>query len=250
MRINSIITIVLINIFLIILFSSNLIAGIYMEENDGTKTYISNGKLKEISEDEGMIMDSESGDFIYFSPQRKTYTQGKISDFCASMAEVMNKMMESMPPEYKKMMGVGKEKKPPKVEIISEGDGGIIAGYKTVKYKVLADGKLHEIMWLTMDASLVKEFKSLVGMLSEFEKCSKLMEFGAPPVGLSPEYLKLMEKGLTLKSIEYVNGNEEEVTNTVKVEIRDISVTEFQVPAGYKKMTMTDYFGSQMESDM
>ena len=36
------------------------------------------------------------------------------------------------------------------------------------------------------------------------------------------------------------------MTNTVKVEIKDIPVTEFKVPAGYKKMTMTDYFGSQM----
>jgi hypothetical protein len=47
-----------------------------MIEEDGSKTYISNGKLKELGEDEGMIMDSKSGDFIYYSPEKRIYTRG------------------------------------------------------------------------------------------------------------------------------------------------------------------------------
>ena len=38
-----------------------------------------------------------------------------------------------------------------------------------------------------------------------------------------------------------------DMQSTVKVEIKDIANTEFKVPAGYKKMSMTDYFGSEMK---
>ena len=208
MRLNAIIPVVLLISFSILLLSNNIIAGIYTEESDGTKTYISNGKLKEMSKDGGMIMDSKSGEFIYFNPDKKNYTQGKISDFCEAMSKIMKQMMDAMPPEYRQMMGMDKKQEPLKVKIVSEGDGGMIAGYKTVKYKVLANGKLDEEIWLAEDASLVKEFNSLVGMLSEFEKCNSKMEFGSPPVGLSLEYMNLMKKGLTVKSIQYEEGNE------------------------------------------
>jgi len=230
----------------LLLLSGLVHAGIFMVEEDGSKTYISNGKLKEVSEEDGMIMDSKSGDFIYFSPMKKIYTQGKISDFCESMAKMMEQMLASMPPEYKKMLGAGQEQKPPKVEVVSEGDGGTIAGYKTEKYKVLANGTLHERIWLATDASLIKEIKSLVGMLSEFQKCSKQMDFGTPPVEMSSEYIKLMEKGLTLKSIAYVEGSEEISSHTVSLEIKEIPDSEFQVPTGYKQMSFSEYFQSQM----
>ncbi len=223
-----------------------LSAGILMIEKDGSKTYISNGKLKEISKEDGMIMDSHTGDFIYFSPNKKVYTRGKVSDFCESMSKLMDQMMASMPPEYKNMMGVSQDKKAPKVEIISQGDGGTIAGYKTEKYEVMVDGEPYEILWLATDASLTNEFKSLVGMLSEFQKCSKIMNIGTPPVELSSDYLKLMEKGLTLKSIEYEEGNENITTNTVSLEKKDIPDSEFQIPPGYKEMSFTEFFGSQM----
>lgn len=49
-------------------------------------------------------------------------------------------------------------------------------------------------MWLAMDASLVKEFKSLVGMLSEFNKCSKIMGFGSPPGRAGPTEVKDYEQ--------------------------------------------------------
>jgi hypothetical protein len=220
-----------------------------MIEADGSQTIIANGKLKQISEDGGMIMDSKSADFIYYNPGKEIFTRGKISDFCEAMKKIMDQMIASMPPEYKEMIGVGKKQSPPKVEIISEGDGGTIAGYKTEKFKVMANGQLHETVWLSTDASLMTEIKSLVEMLSEFEKCSKIMDFGAPPVELSPDYIKLLEKGLTLKSVGYEEGIENTTTNTVSVEIKDIPDSEFEVPAGYTEMSFTDYFSSEMDSE-
>lgn len=74
----------------------------------------------------------------------------------------------------------------------------------------------------------------------------KMMDFGAPPVELSPEYIKLMEKGLIVKSVEYEYGMENITSNTVSIEIKDIPDSEFQVPSGYKKMSITEYFSSQM----
>jgi len=228
------------------LLSTDLNAGILMIEEDGSKTYISNGKLKELGEDDGMIMDSKSGDFIYYSPEQRIYTRGKISDFCESMKTLMDQMMAVMPPEYKKMLGMDEKQKPLKVEIVSQGDGGMMAGYQTEKYSVLANGEPYETVWLATDESLLKEIKSLMGMISEFQKCSKIMDFGAPPVELSPEYIKMMLKGLTLKSIKMEEGMENVTTNPVSIEIKDIPDSEFQVPAGYKEMSFTEYLSSQM----
>jgi hypothetical protein len=132
------------------------------------------------------------------------------------------------------------------VEIVSEGDGGMIAGYKTEKFNIIANGELYETVWLAPDESLLKEIKSLLGMISEFQKCNKIMDFGAPPVELSPEYLKMMQKGLTLKSLKMEEGIENVITNTVSIEIKDIPDSEFKVPANYKKMSFTEYFSSQM----
>lgn len=247
MRNKSRISVNLVILISILLLVNTISAGIYTEESDGTKTYISNGKFKEISEDGGMIMNSATGEFTYFSPDKMTYTQGKISEYCEAMSKIMNKMMQALPPEYKQMMGMNKKQKPPKIKIISEGDGGKIAGYKTTKYKVLADEILDEEIWLAEDASLIKEFASLVNMLSEFEKCNSKMEFGSQPVGFSPEYIALMQKGLTLKNKHYESDMVVNETKTVKIEIKDIRDKEFNVPAGYKKLPMIDFFGSQME---
>jgi len=41
------------------LISSVLNAGILMIENDGSKTFISNGKLKETGEEDGMIIEKD-----------------------------------------------------------------------------------------------------------------------------------------------------------------------------------------------
>lgn len=224
------------------------LAGIMTVDKNGAETLISDGKLKHIDQEEVMILDSKTGELIYYKPNRMTFTRGRISDFCESMSKFMEQMMNSMPPEYRKMMGFDEVKKPPVVQIISEGAGGVIAGYKTKRYQVMADGTKHETVWIATDALLVKEFKQLVPLYSEFFKCSNMMKMGVP-VEASTEYIKLMEKGLILKSIEYENGDKDVETNIVGLEIKEIPGSEFQVPTGYKQLSFTEFFSSQMDEE-
>ena len=223
-----------------------LTAGIYMIDQDGRKTFISNGKLKEIDQEDGMIMDSQTNNFTYYNSGKMIYTTGKISDFCQAMKDILDQMLESMSPEMKELFGIDQPQDPPKIKVVSEGDGGVIAGYQTEKYKILTDDEVYEVVWLATDKSLIKEFESLVNMMTEFQKCSKTMDFGAPPVELSQEYINLMKKGLTLKSVTYQEETENISTNTESVEIKEIDDSEFQVPEGYKKMSFSEFFGSQM----
>jgi hypothetical protein len=242
----------IINLFLFLLafiLSDILTAGIYMIDQDGRKSFIAAGKLKETDQEDGMILDSRTGIFTYYNSEKKIFTRGKIADFCQAMKDMLAQMLEAMSPELKELFGIGQEQDPPKIQVISDGDGGIIAGYTTEKYKILTDGELYEVVWLATDAGLVKEFKSLVVMMTEFQKCSKTMDFGAPPVELSQEYINLMKKGLTLKSITYRDGSENISTNTESVEIKEIPESEFQVPDGYKEMTFMEFFSSQMSGD-
>jgi hypothetical protein len=73
-----------------------------------------------------------------------------------------------------------------------------------------------------------------------------MMSMGVPVEG-SAEYIKLMKKGLILKSIEYEHGTEDVETNTVSLEIKSIPGSEFQVPTGYKELSFTEFFSSQMD---
>ena len=230
-----------------LLSSGNMFAGIIITDEDGSKTYISNGKMKELNEEDGMIMNGHTGEFVYFNPGKQVYTRGKISEFCEAMSQLMEQMMASMPPEYKEMLGVGKEMPAPEIEIISEGDGGSIAGYKTERYTVNADGQLYETVWITTDSKLTKEFQSLVDMFSEFVKCNKSMNFGSPPVEASDDYVDLMKKGLTLKSVQYEDGEEDNITSTLSIETLDIPDSEFQIPAGFTEVSIIDFFTLDME---
>lgn len=238
----------LVVILITIYVTPGLMAGIVATDSDGSKTYVSDGKIKHQDHEEGMILDSKTGEVVYFNSGNKSYTRGKMSDYCAAMSNLMQQMMQSMPPEYKKMLGIGEEKKSPKVTIVSEGSGGTLIGYKTEKYKVMADGELYEELWLTTDDALMKEFKPLVPLFSEFFKCSKIMEMVVPVEG-SPEYAKLLEKGFTLKSIKYENGDQNIETNITDLLLKDISTEEFQPPAGYKELSFSEFFSLQMERE-
>ncbi len=238
----------LVVIIITIYVTPGLMAGIIATDSDGSKMYVSDGKVKHQDHEEGMIMDSQTGEVIYFNSGNKSFTRGKMSDYCNAMSNLMEQMIQSMPPEYKKMLGIGEEKKPPKVTVVSEGSGGSLAGYKTEKYKVMADGQLHEELWLATDDVLMKQFKPLVPLFSEFFKCSKIMEMIVPVEG-SPEYSKLLEKGFTLKSIRYENGEQNIETNITDLLLKDISSTEFQPPAGYQELSFTEFFSSQMDQE-
>ncbi|UCF64449.1 MAG: hypothetical protein JSW33_01070 [bacterium] len=223
-------------------------AGIIAVDKDGSRTLISDGKMKMESPEEGTIMDGGSGMITYYNMEKMVYSRGTEKEYCEAMSNLMEELLSSVPDAYKNMMGLGDEKNPPKVEIIGKGSGGKIAGFETELFEVMADGKLYETVWLSQDEELKRELKPVLKMLTNFYKCSQMMT-KLVPVESTPEYENLLNKGIILKSVEFQDDLEDIAEHITEISIQDIPDEEFTVPADYMELSFSEYFRAQMQED-
>ena len=235
-------------------------AGVEMTQSDGTKMYFSANQMKHIDAEgeRGVwhIMDADKGMFYMVNDNIKSYTSGTPEEFCSQftsmMSGMMEEMMKRMPPEYKEQMEAAKKAEPEAdVQMKNAGNGGAVAGYKTEKYNVIANGSSHGDVWVTNDASLIKELGSsrvkLAGMIDKATGCMRQLSHAGGMGGQDIEnsaayaqaYTGLLGKGFIVK--EAHNGDTR--YEIVKIEKKDIQDSEFQVPAGYKKVPFTTLIG-------
>lgn len=198
--------------------------------------------LKTVNNEDGQIaiirLDKET--FSMTDPKEKTYwelTFAEMEEFMkdagaamdAQMAE-MQKQLESLPEEQRKMvekmMGGKMGSMSQKFEVINTGEQATISGFSCTKYEVTRGGDEPVIVWATKD---VKEFAVIRKDMEEF---GKRMEAMMPPS------MKGMQSSLSgidgfVVQTEKEGGWKSVVT---KVEARSTPASEFEVPAGYKKV--------------
>jgi hypothetical protein len=64
-----------------------------------------------------------------------------------------------------------------------------------------------------------------------------------------PAYEQLLEQGYPLKIVELGEGGEpESVTEVVRIDKRDIADGEFQVPKGYRRIDLHEFFREELET--
>lgn len=235
-------------------FVSYGFCGLVITENDGTKAFVSNGKIKSISDDpeeEQMIFKLQEGTITVLNHQEKTASQGTIDEYCSlmkKMSEVMNQGMRQMMEQMKEQ---GMSEMPSylsdaghtsveEVVVKMVGSGGSVAGYDTEKYQVYADEKLYEEVWISKNEKLSKEIGNME-MLARFEACASQM-MGDKTVEASSEYQKLIKSGWMLKSISYQDGDTETIVDVRMIEEKSIPDSEFEIPAGYEKISLSESF--------
>ncbi|MDH4204997.1 MAG: DUF4412 domain-containing protein [Desulfobacteraceae bacterium] len=221
-------------------------AGFFMVDQNGETTLISKGRIKNASEGIVWILNGPRDEMIFINDDQKTYSIGTTDEYCNSLSAMFEQMMKGVPEEQRKMMTKGKGSSRQDVSIVKLGDGGTIAGYKTVKYKVLVGGELFKEIWLTLDSSLMKEYKPLIPVLKKFNSCTNSMEMESSPEN-TPEYQKLWEAGFELKSVRYERGDSESETDVVQLDKKTIPESEFKVPSGYKQVSFAELLKAQME---
>ncbi len=225
-------------------------AGWIMVEKNGDKTLISDGKLKGTSQKTSWIFNGPKKEMIFTHDGQHIYWRGTVDDYCSGSGAMFEQMMQSMPEEQRKMieqmMAKGSQSADHKVNVVKKGDGGTIAGLKTIRYNVMVDGELFEEVWLTTDASLLQAYKPLIPMLQKFDACLGTLGMGYAPEK-SAEYQKLWEIGFQLKSVRYASGSPEIETDVVRMEKTEIPAQAFDVPAGYQQRSFAEMMQSQME---
>jgi len=221
-----------------------------ISNQNGETTLISKGRIKNVSEGVVFILNGPSDEMIFINDEQKTYSRGTTDEYCNSLKATFEQMMKGVPEEQKKMikqmMAKGKKTSGQDVSIVKLSDGGTIAGYKTVKYKVLAGGELFKEIWLALDSSLMKEYKPLIPVLKKFSSCTNRMNMESSPEN-TPEYQKLSEAGFELKSVRYESGSPEPETDVVQLEEKTIPESEFKIPSGYKQVPFAELAKTQME---
>jgi hypothetical protein len=192
-------------------------------------------------------MEDENGSVIIFRldkeilykihPKEKTYQQMTFAEMEAAMKKggekmdkkmaELQKQMESMPPERRKMMEdqmgafmPGKEKDQ-KIEVIAMGDRATISGFPASKYIIKRNGKEMLALWTT------KELKGYDAMRDDFDQFIKRsMRMSPIAKAMADAFTKV--EGFPVQT--EVGKMKETVT---KIERRAIPASEFDVPAGY-----------------
>jgi hypothetical protein len=144
------------------------------------------------------------------------------------------------------MMQQGQNGAGHKVTVTAAGDGGSVAGLKTTKYRVQVDGQLYKDIWLATNPGLVHEFKPLIPLLQKFSACANTFGTEFMPEN-SAEYLRLMERGVEVKSVIYTDNSPEPVTEMIKMENKALPATDFSIPPNYRQMSFEQMLKSQME---
>jgi GLPGLI family protein len=220
--------------------------GLYWEttinalEKDISQTYYMPGMLKDVSGEEVTILRLDRGAMYELYPSRKQYSEMTFAEMETEQKEANKKMKESMeemkkylenlPADQRKqmegMMGdqmAGLDDA--KMEIKVTGERKSISGFDCVRSNVLMNGKLFMTIWTSKDvpgyAAMQKDYYALSQRLAS----------------MSPQGTKMVEamKKMDGFMIHMEMGKEMNMTVT-KVEKRSIPASEFEIPAGYKKV--------------
>lgn len=239
-------------ILIVLLFTSDSLAG-WVEVNKHSDTvYITDTRVKMMPQSEGgpwSVFDVREETITLVKPAQRSYMVLDPEELCAEMASMTEMMMKEVAPQQRAMMeqmrgAQEKVKKVPVVVVTKVGSGGSIAGYATVKYTLTVDDKPYKEVWLAIGGPSLREvrelMKSVMNMHKKLEGCTKAG--GGSTVGTNPElskeYLDLIEKGWMMKEVNLQDGKV--VSEVESLERRDISASDLDVPPGYRKLDMKE----------
>jgi GLPGLI family protein len=144
------------------------------------------------------------------------------------MAE-MSEQLKNMPPEQRKAMeqmmgGMGMGEKNAKIEVKKTAEKKTISGYTCIKYAMNENGKEIGSIWTTTG------IPNYSGMQNDMK------EFGQRMAAQMPKAVEMVE---AMKKVEGfpVQTTIAGITTTVtKIENKSVAASDFEVPAGYKKV--------------
>jgi hypothetical protein len=137
------------------------------------------------------------------------------------------------------------------VKVEPNTDTDTIAGHPAAKIMVYADGKPYQEVWLTKGLTLKDDLdlKRLRGIQSQLTQAILPTLSSRQAVEEDPAYARLLEQGYPVKIVELGEGGEpESVTEVVRLEKRDIAEREFQVPEGYRRIELREFFREELEN--
>jgi len=182
-------------------------------------------------------------------------TERALQEMPARMGQAMEQMreaMKDMPPEQRQMVeqmlrAQGQQAPPgqacrePQLEVRRQGAQATIAGFPSVRYDVLADGRPESEVWIARDITAWRELDAaklerFAGEMTRLARCSAA---GGAAMGADASW-KLTAEGYPTRTVNYERNMTVEV---VKAESRPVPPAEFQPPPGFATKTFRDLLG-------
>jgi hypothetical protein len=204
--------------------------------------------VKYSSVDGGFIYNGNTRELIFLADTYKGYWKGNVKTFRKEVYEGMKKLMEQMmanvPEEQRAMYAQVLEgmtevyASPPQeaidainVKVTKTNETLEIAGYDAIKYEIAVDGSVKEYVWLSEDLDISEDLdvRALMEMFNEIAPNDEDELF----YEYTDAYLDLFEKGFTMKT----SDDEQDITEVIKVEKKNIPDSEFEAPVGYTQIT-------------
>ena len=246
-------------------------AGYVVVDNTGEQTLIARGRLKFVPKEAGeptLVLDLAAARMWISDPTRRTFWEGTVDEYCtgvramiagglAGAEQQMKERMAGMSPaereQVQKMMEAMKGSArspgaaPAKVTVERGARDEPVAGMSARRYRVFADGKLYEELWLTTDPAFIREL-DLTRTPETFGRMRACLVGAAQSAGESvedsAEYRALFQQGWPLKSVNHGAGGAGG-RSAVKIDTRDIPDAQFAPPSGFRRAPLAEVFGDQ-----
>jgi GLPGLI family protein len=212
------------------------------EKGMTSKSYVVTKKMRHEAGDGQVVIIRLDKDMMYMvNPAEKTYSEMTFAELEAGMKKAfamrdaqmadLQEKLKNMPAEQtekadKMPGGTLGGKKEPKIEVQGPGERKTISGYSCVKYMATSDGKTTVTSWVT------KDVKGFDAMKRDWQEAGKRMASMNPNNGKAMAEAFAKIDGFPIQ-MEMEGG----ITMTVtKVDAHSTPSSEFEVPAGYKKV--------------
>jgi len=252
-------------------------AGFVFVEDNGDETILQRGRMRLKPRDpsgSSFAMDLTRARMWMSDPARRAYWEGTVEEYCATargtfrqvLTETqrdLEKEIQSLPPAERERAramlrqlgglgqptpGAGAAGAPkPQVAVERTSETETIAGLPTRKYRILADGRLYEELWLTTDPAITRELdpQRASDTLGRMMACmlDANPRGGPPGVEDDPEYRKLYLAGWPLRSVYHGSGGASGRSTILKAERREVNDAEFAPPAGLRRVSLGELLG-------
>jgi len=220
-------------------YSGLIMEHVSYEEGSSNKRqstiYVQDNKLKQVDNSSQykptVIFDLNTSYITIINNKNETYLQVTIDEHLKSFEAMLQQTKKT--PE-----------KPKSLKLEKTNETLKIAGYKTIHYNILENGKLATQYWVSPEAGFNNEI--------DFEKMAKLMNdvknisqnVGGSESISDQEYQifrEIYENGYPLKTVYHSeDDNSVVIEEILSVKNKELSASEFQPPAGYQKITYQD----------
>jgi len=195
--------------------------------SETTKIYIDKTKIRtDMGKDGWMVVDAAEDMMLMVNPVKRRYYEGSFKAWLSEMkqmVEVIKKYSEES------MKGVGDVSDAQPGPIVEEaGSGGVIAGYSTVKYRILERGRLKQEIWIVPLSKLPSEIRKIDHVMKEMMEALNLgVRLSSP-----------LSKGMEMQTREYnEDGSIGVVSRVLGIQKEGLSESLFEPPGGYSRVS-------------